>query len=199
MKQPLRLILLALLTCSLAVPVNAEESTPADTKTAPPAAPAQKTAEPAVTQQPTRLGYVDISRIATESETSKAGQAELGVLKKKLQGQVEAKQKQLGKQEEEIKAKLNTYTAKQREAKVKEFQKKLEAFQKFGLNAEKQLQDKQAEFSKKIFKAVEQASSELGKAKGLALVVIKRELLYLSGGVDAEDVTDEVIKQIDKK
>lgn len=199
MKQPLRLILLTLLTCSLAVPVSAEESTPADTKTAPPAAPVQKTAELAVTQQPTRLGYVDISRIATESETSKTGQAELGVLKKKLQSQVEAKQKQLEKQEADIKAKLNTYTAKQREAKVKEFQKKLEAFQKFGLNAEKQLQDKQAEFSEKIFKAVEQASSELGKAKGLALVVIKRELLYLSSAVDAEDVTDEVIKQIDKK
>lgn len=195
MKQPLKLILLALLTCSLAVPVNAEENK----QTVPPAAPVQKTTELAVTQQTARLGYVDISRIATESETSKTGQAELGVLKKKLQGQVEAKQKQLEKQEADIKAKLNTYTAKQREAKVKEFQKKLEAFQKFGLNAEKQLQDKQAEFTEKIFKAVEQASSELGKAKGLALVVIKRELLYLSSAVDAEDVTDEVIKQIDKK
>jgi outer membrane protein len=199
MKQPLRLILLTLLTCSLAVPVSAEENSAAGTHTVPPAAPAQKTAEPAATQQPTRLGYVDISRIATESETSKAGQAELDVLKKKLQGQIEDKQKQLGKQEADIKAKLNTYTAKQREAKIKEFQKKLEALQKFGQNAEKQLQDKQAEFSEKIFKAVEQASADLGKAKGLALVVIKRELLYLGSGVDAQDVTDEVIRQIDKK
>lgn len=199
MKQPLRLILLTLLACSLAVPVSAEEGSAADRQAVPPAAPAEKTAGPAATQQPTRLGYVDISRIATESETSKTGQAELGVLKKKLQGQIEGKQKQLEKQEADIKAKLTTYTAKQREAKVKEFQKKLEAFQKFGLNAEKQLQDKQAEFSEKIFKAVEQASADLGKAKGLALVVVKRELLYLSSGVDTEDVTDEVIKKIDKK
>jgi outer membrane protein len=162
-------------------------------------APAPKTGETPTSQQSTRLGYVDISRIAAESETGKAGQAELGDLKKKLQAQIEAKQKQLEKQEAAIKAKINTYTAQQRDAKAKEFQKKVEDFQKFGSNAEKQLQAKQAEYSDKMFKALEQASVDLGKAKGLALVVIKRELLYLGSGVDAQDVTDEVIKKIDKK
>ena len=207
MKQTIRLILLTLLTCSLAASVCAEENSPA-AKQAPlpsllPAAPqtilapAQKTSDVAASQPSTRLGHVDLARIAAESETGKKGQAQLADLKKKLQGQIETKRKQLEKQQAAIEAKLKTLTLPQREAKAKEFQKKVEEFQKFGLNAEKELQAKQEEFSAKLFNAIEQASAELGKAKDLALVVIKRELLFLGSGVDAQDVTEDVIKKID--
>ena len=204
-----RLILLTLIACSLATSVVAEENNtvdkqapttsllPVSSQTIP--APAQKPSEAASAQQSTSLGHVDLARIAAESETGKAGQAQIGDLKKKLQGQLETKRKQLDKQKVAIEAKLKTFTAEQREAKGKEFQKKVEEFQKFGLNAEKELQARQEEFGDKLFKAIEQASAELGKAKGLALVVIKRELLYLSNVVDAQDVTDEVIKRIDGK
>ena len=205
MKRPLRMILLSLLACSLAVPVCAAENSAAGTQTPPPAAPQaaaapdQKTSVAAAAQQPMRIGHVDLARIAAESETGKAGQTQFAVLKKKLQGQLESKRKQLEKQKAAIEAKLKTLTPPQREAKAKEFQKKVEEFQKFGMNAEKELQAKQEEFSAGLFKAIEQASADLGKTKGLALVVVKRELLYLGSGVDAQDVTDEVIKNIDKK
>lgn len=205
MKQPVRFLLLTLLTCSLAAPVSAEETNAAPKQAPTPAAlqapvvPAEKAPEAATVQPSTHLGHVDLARIAAESETGKAGQAQFAELKKKLQGQVESKRKQLEKHKAAIEAKLKTYTAEQREAKAKEFQKKVEEFQKFGMNAEKELQTRQEEFSGKLFKAIEQASADLGKAKGLALVVVKRELLYLSSAVDAQDVTDDVIKKIDKK
>jgi outer membrane protein len=105
----------------------------------------------------------------------------------------------LEKQKADIEAKLKTLAPAQREAKAKAFQKKVDEFQKFVMNAEKELQAKQEELSDKLFKAIEQASVELGKAKGLAIVVIKRELLYLGSGVETQDVTDDVIKKIDKK
>jgi outer membrane protein len=208
MKQPVRLILLTLLVCSFSASAYAAEA--ASDKQAPipsllPVAPlvvpalAQKPSEGTTAQQSVRLGHVDLARIAAESETGKAGQSQLADLKKKLQGQIESKRKQLEKQKDAIEAKLKTLTPQQREAKAKEFQKKVEEFQKFGINAEKQLQAKQEEFSDKLFKVIEQASAELGKAKGLAIVVVKRELLYLGSGVDAQDVTDDVIKKIDQK
>jgi outer membrane protein len=209
MKQPVRLILFALLACYLSAPAYAAE--PASDKQAPmpsllPAAPqtlpaeAQKSPEAVLpAQQSMRMGHVDLARIAEESETGKAGQTQMLNLKKKLQGQLETRQKQLEKQKTAIEAKLKTFTAAQREAKAKEFQKKVEEFQKFGMNAEKELQARQEELSNKLFKAIEQASADLGKAKGLALVVIKRDLLYLGSGVDAQDVTDEIIKKVDKK
>ena len=207
MEQPVRSLLLTLLVCSLSISASAAD--PASEKTAPslsllpPASLAvppsvQKPAEAAPAQSATRLGHVDVSRITAESETAKTGKAQLDELKKKLQGQIEAKRKQLEKQKTSIETTFKTLTDKQREAKGKEFQKKVEDFQKFGENAEKQLQAKQEEYSDKLFKAIEKASTEIGKAKNLALVVIKRELLYLGSGVDAQDVTDEVIKKIDK-
>ena len=208
MKQPVRLILLTMLVCSLSASANAAEAVsnkqapmPSLLPVAPLVLPApdQKPTDGTTAQQPTHLGHVDMIRIAAESDTGKAGQSQIADLKNKLQGQIEAKRKQLDKQKSAIEAKLKTLTPQQREAKAKEFQKKVEEFQTFGINAEKQLQAKQEEFSDKLFKAIEQASAELGKAKGLALVVIKRELLFLGSGVDAQDITDEVIKKIDKK
>jgi outer membrane protein len=208
MKQPVRLILLTVLTCSLAVSVSAEESAAGKQVLMPSLLPAtpqvvltpvQKPSETVSAQHPTHLGHVDLARIAAESETGKAGQAQMMELKKKLQGQIESKRKQLDKQRVALEAKFKTFTNEQREVKGKEFQKKVEEFQKFGMNAEKELQARQEEFSDKLFKAIEQASADLGKAKGLALVIIKREMLYLGSGVDAQDVTDDVIKKIDKK
>jgi outer membrane protein len=208
MKQPVRWILLTLLVCSLAASAGAAE-TASDKQTPTPSllpaapqtilAPVQKPTEVTPARPSTRLGHVDIARIGNESEAGKAGQAQLADLKKKLQAQFEAKRNQLEKQKNAIEAKLKTLAPAQREAKAKEFQKKVEEFQKFGNKAEKELQTRQEEFSDKLFKSIEQASTEVGKDKGLALVVIKREILYLGSGVDAQDVTDEVIKRIDKK
>lgn len=164
-----------------------------------PVAAAVKPAETPVPQATTHLGHVDMARVASESETGKSGKNELLEMKKKLQGQIDAKRKQLDKMRSSLEASLKTLSPQQREAKAKEFQKKVDDFQKFGQNAEKQLQEKEMEFTDKLFKAIEQASADLGKAKGLALVVIKRELLFLNSGVDAQDVTDEVIKKVDRK
>lgn len=208
MKQPIRLIMITLLTCSLCRAAGAAEpaaATDAQTPTIQPAAPqavnveTRKKPEAVPAQPSVRLGYVDLVRIAAESETGKAGQAQLGDLKKKLQRQVEDKRKQLEKQKAAIEAKLQTLTPQQREAKGKEFQKKVEEFQKFGMNAEKELQERQEEFSSRLYKAIEQASADYGTANNLALVVVRRELLYLGSGVDAQDVTDGVIKLIDRK
>jgi len=208
MKQPVRLILSILLACSLSTAAVAAETaagketqTPAPTPAAAPAVTAepQKKPEPAPVTPAVRLGHVDLMRIAADSETGKAGQAQLAELKKKLQGQVEAKRKQLEKQKAAIEAKFQTLSPQQREAKGKEFQKKVEEFQKFGMNAEKELQERQEEFSGRLYKAIEQASTDYGKANNLSLVVVKRELLYLGSGVDAQDVTDGIIKLIDRK
>ena len=204
MRLPVNTLLTILLICSLSTAASAAENSPvanAKTPALPQATPltaavvAPKLAEPAAAS----FGYVDIARIGAESETGKTGMAQITDLKNKFQGQIEAKRKQLEKQQAAIEAKLKTLTPPQREAKAKEFQKKVEEFQKFGMNAEKELQSKQEEFSDKLFKAIEKASAELAKAKGLALVVIKRDMLYLGSGVDAKDVTDGIITLVDGK
>lgn len=154
----------------------------------------------AVTPQPAiPIGYVDLVRISTESETGKAGQAKLTEKKKKLQTQIETKRKQLDKQRAAIEAKLATLTPEQRESKAKEFQKKVAEYQKFVQKADDELQELQQDLSRTLFEKIEQAASEYGKRNSLALVIVKRDLLYLADNVISQEITDGVVKLINEQ
>jgi outer membrane protein len=212
-------LLLTLLVCSLstlaaAEPAPAVEAKPVAPQAAPPssenkppsllpAAPLNagitKTASDASpSPQAMRMGHIDLARVNTESDSGKAGQTRLEEKKKKLQAQIETKRKQIEKLKTSIEAKLQSLTPPQREAKAKEFQKKVDEFQKFGQNSENELQTMQQEIIGALYEKVEQACSVYAKANNLALIVIKRELLYLASGVEVTDVTDGVIKLLNQ-
>jgi len=152
---------------------------------------AQPQAAPAVL-----IGYVDPVKISTDSAPGKAGQARLINMKKKLQSQIEAKRKQLDKQRDAIEAKLNTFTPAQRDAKTREFKKKVEEFQKFGQKAENELQELQVELSNNLYEKIQKAADVYAKKTNLALVIVKREVIYQSEGVVPMDITDEIIKLV---
>lgn len=201
-------ILLIMLLCAAPFSAVAAETAPADgpktqapLQAAPPVAPAppRKEVEPPRTQQQVRLGYVDIGRIAGESEPGKAGQAQMDERKKRLQAQADAKRKQLDKQRDAIEAKLSSLTPPQREARYKEFQKKVQEFQKFAQKAENELQALQQELSRSLFEKVERAAADYGAKNGFAIIIAKQELLYLAAGVDASDVTEAIIKLINEE
>ena len=154
-----------------------------------------KVAEP----QTLRLGHIDLARVHAESNAGKAGQARLEEKKKKLQTQIEAKRKQIEKLKTSIEAKIASLTQPQREAKAKEFQKKVEEFQKFGQGSENELQNLQQKTIAALYENVEQACAVHAKASNLTLIVIKRELLYLASGVETVDVTDAVVKLMNEK
>lgn len=183
--------------------IHAAEQAPA---AATPPAPPQLTLLPA--PQPTapvatpttitaKLGLVDINRISAQSALGKAAQAKIKAQQSKLQKQVDAKKRQLEKAKADIERQLPTLAPPQREAKAKEFQKKVEEFQKFGMNAEKGLMETQEKLTKELLAAVEQAATALGKLKGLSAVVVKRELIYLGSGVEATDISEDVVKLVD--
>jgi outer membrane protein len=176
-----------------------EVASPQQPLPAPTAATPPKSGETSAAQPAIRIGYIDLIRIGTESEPGKAGQAQLTERQKKFKSQLDAKRKQLDKQRSAIEAKLSALSPQQREAKGKEFGKKVEEFQKFGQGAEEQLQELQQAVSRSLFEKVEQVAADYGKTSGLTAIIVKRELLYAASGVDVRDVTDQVIKLLDEK
>ena len=206
MKSICKKILLLLTLCALPTLAFATENAAGEKSTTPPSQPAQQTATEtapktpeAPKQQPAiMIGYVDLVRVSTESEPGKSGQIKLIGKKQKLQTQIEAKRKQLDKQKAAIEAKLPTLTPGQRESKAKEFQKKVAEYQNFVEKSEKELQDLQQELSRALFEMIEKAASEYGKSKDLALVTVKRDLVYLAGNVTPQDVTEGVVKLINE-
>lgn len=153
----------------------------------------------AATTPSAKLGLVDINRISAESALGKAAQAQIKAQQAKLQKQVDTKKRQLEKAKADIEHQLPTLPPAQREAKAKEFQKKVEELQKFGTNAEKGLRETQERLTKELLTAIEQAAATVGTAKGLAAVVVKRELFYLGSGVAAIDISEDIITQVNQQ
>lgn len=169
---------------------------PAIPQPAPVSAPAAEAAAPAPVQT-ARIGYVDIARIGVESERGKALKALLTAKKDSLQAKIDGKKKQLEKLKSSIEAKAALMTPPQREAKSKEFQKKLEEFQKSAQESEKEFYTLQEKETGALYQAIERAALAHGVAAGFAVIVVKKELLYIGSSVDAQDVTDVLIKALD--
>ena len=154
--------------------------------------------KPATAVQAARIGYVDFARIGMESERGKALKALLTTRKDKLQVKVDGKKRQIEKLKTSIEAKIATMTPQQRDAKAKEFQKKVEEFQKFARASEEELMSLQDKETRGFYEAIEQAAVEHGKTNGFAAIVIKKELLFLASSVEAQDVTDALIKSLNQ-
>lgn len=157
-----------------------------------------KPAEVAPPRLSAKVGYVDIVRIGTESDKGKALKALLEAKKNQLQGKIDGRKKQIEKFKASIEAKIATMTPPQREAKSKEFQKKLDEFQKFVRTAEEEFMTLQERETRSLFEGIEKASIAHGTANGFAVIVVKKELLYVGSAVDAQDVTDALIKSMNE-
>ena len=208
MTTMLKKLLIAILVTSLpalaaaADPAPAADAKPVAAAESPKQSPAAATTDSkpstAAPRQTTKIGYVDVSRIGSESVRGKAVGAKLKGMKDKLQTRIDAKRKQLDKLNASIEAKLPTLSQEQRAAKAKEFQKKVEEFQKFGKKLEEELFTTQENETKALYDATEGAAVAYGKANGFAIIVIKKQLLYVGDNIDAQDVTDSLIKAMDE-
>lgn len=193
-----------LIACFFALPsfVFAADTVPEVKPSTPPqttvSIPTGQEQKPVETAPAVRVGFVDIARIGTESERGKALKTLLTTRKDKFQEQINGKKKQVEKLKSSVEAKIATMTPKQREAKSKEFQKKVEDLQKFAQTAEEELMSLQEKESKALFEAIGQAAMVHGKANGFAAIVIKKELLYVGSSVDTPDVTDAIITALNQ-
>lgn len=187
----------------------------AEEKAAPVAAP---TAAPAIQVQPAtentrpvvmlptkaelgriRLGYIDVARIFEESKPGKASKALFRDKADKYEAKAKGKQKQLDKLKATLEAQLPTLPADQRAAKIKDFDKKVDDFRHFAQGVEKEIKALQEELNKNMSTALEKAARTYGEANGFTIIVTKKETLYLSPGVDAQDITDAVLKQVNEQ
>ncbi len=186
-----------------APPVLSSPATPptgsAPAPATPSASPEQANTSQAPVRHQPRIGYIDIARISTESSLGKASATQAKQRQARLQSQITAKRKQLDRQKKTLEAQFPSLSPAQREAKAKEFQKRVESFQKFGMSAEKEMQTLQQGLGKSFNEALQQAATRFGADNNLDLIVLKREILYQSSSVDARDVSEGIIKLMNEQ
>lgn len=154
---------------------------------------------PAATPSVVTMGFVDMAKVASDSVPGKAAAAEMKSRSDRLRNQIRAREKQLSKQKADIEATLPSLSPAQRETKAKEFQKKIEAFQKFVQKGGKDIQAREGQLLSRLYQSTQKAAEQIARANGYAAVVIKKELLYMSDTVDMRDLTDETIKLLNIK
>lgn len=190
---------ITLLTPCLTFAETAATPTPASAVSTAPAATAEKAPAPAPAENRFRVGYADIMKIAAESDAGKVAKSHFEAKADRHKAQIDTKQKLLEKQKATLEAKLPTYTPEQRTAKIKEYEKKVDELKKMLQKADNEMRPMQEELVKEVYGKIATAARTYGAANGYSAIVEKRELLYLGKGIDAEDVTEILIKELNKK
>lgn len=148
------------------------------------------------TAKSTKIGSIDLNYIGVESELGTSVKTQLTEMKSKLQAKVLGEEKKLDTLKKSIESKLPTYTPKQREAKSKEFQSKVEAFQKLARESEEAFMKEQGDATKKIFSLIEKTVIDYGKANNFAIIVSKKDILYSDSNNEAQDLTSIILKAV---
>jgi outer membrane protein len=153
---------------------------------------------PALAADETRLGYVDVRKVLSESKAGKTNKTALDKLIKQKQAALENQEKDLKTMQQSFEKEQLTLTDAQKKEKQKAFQEKLQAFQKLRNDSEREVRQKDGEFSKQAMIDIQAIIHEIAEQEKLLLVFEKNQMpvLYAQGG---PDLTDKVLKQYDAK
>jgi len=201
MSRFLTCIIAAIMLLSPCLTFAEAESTPsiAPSVKASPAVPMEKATSPAAAEVRFRVGYLDVMKVAAESDSGKVAKTHFEAKADRYKAQIDTKQKLLEKQKANLEAKLPTYTPEQRTIKIKAYEKKVEELRKMLQTADQEMRPMQEELIKEVYGKIEAAARVYGAANGFSIIIEKRELLFLGEGIDAEDVTAALIKEVDRK
>jgi Skp family chaperone for outer membrane proteins len=144
-----------------------------------------------------KFASVDVGMIAQESKAGAEAKKDLEKLKETLGKTLKKKEAELDKIRSALEGQGKQLTDKERSAKAKEFQKKIEAYRETAQKAQKELLDKGDEYSNKIMGAVELLVKEYALKNNYALVIKKGDLLFNDEKNQVTDITADILKLYD--
>jgi outer membrane protein len=151
----------------------------------------------AVAADPARIGYVDLRKVLLESKAGKANKAEMEKLIKQKQDQLRGEEQKLKTLQQNFEKEQLLLTDQQKKDRQKEFQEKVQAFQKLQAGAEQEVRRKDGEFTQKAVDAIRAIVADLAREKKLMLVFeITAQPVYAEPG---PDLTADVLRKYDAK
>jgi outer membrane protein len=139
------------------------------------------------------VAFIDLQKALNLSNSGVKAKADIGQQVKKYEAKVAAEQTALKEMKAELDKQSVLLSDDARGKKEREFQQRAKEFQRFTKDIQEELQQKDADLTKRIIDEILKVARELGKEKGLGIILEKSEssLIY---GDPSVDLTDEVIK-----
>ena len=139
------------------------------------------------------VGFVDLQRTLNETKVGKAAKKRLEQNKAKKQGELDKKQRSLQKAAAELDKQRIILKPEKLQERERELQGKYVKLQETYMQLQQSLVAQEAELVKEIFAKAAPAIKQVGKQKGLSMVVDKTMVLWAT---DALDITNAVNKRI---
>jgi outer membrane protein len=143
-----------------------------------------------------KIAYVDIQKAVNESNAGKDAKKLITKDVEKFQGQIADKQKVLQTMKESLEKQAPMLNPDARATREKDYQNKLREFQRWGEDAQNEINQKRMEMERNISMGLQKVIQKVGADEGYTLILEKNEsiLLFVSRTLD---ITDRVLKAYD--
>ncbi|MFN4227444.1 MAG: OmpH family outer membrane protein [Candidatus Ratteibacteria bacterium] len=143
-----------------------------------------------------KIGYIDIKKVFDNYEEAKKTEANFKKEVDDAQKDLDKLEGDIRKMQEDYEKKKNMMKPEEQAKKEKEIKDKIQELSKIYLETKQRLDEKGKTLESQIFENIKKAISEYAKKNGYSIVVDSRMILY---GENAVDLTDEIIKILNKK
>ena len=143
-----------------------------------------------------KIGYVDVRAVLLESKAGKQHKANMEIVVKDKQAAIKKEEDKLKGMQQTLEKEILTLTKAQKQEKQRSFQEKVQAYQKMGQEAERDLRQKDSEFTNKSLEEIRQVIADVAKEEKIGLMLGKAEVLYADDGMD---LTAKVIQKYDSR
>lgn len=155
---------------------------------------------PAIAQAPSRIAVIDVNRVLAESAAGKAAYTALQGVQKGHVERIKAMEEEVTRLEADYQQKRLSLSEDNLSAIEKQIADKRVALQRYGQDAERDLQAQRAQTLKTLNDRIMPLVEEVGKEMGFAVIFNKYEsgLVYASDAVDITNVIVQRVDQIDR-
>ena len=145
-----------------------------------------------------KIGWVDMQKAGNECNAGKEAKKALTEEAERLQRLANEKGKELEQMKESLEKQSLMLDPGVRAAREKELQTKLRDYQRWGEEAQKDLDQKRIEMERNVSSGLVKVAQEIGAKEGYTIILGKNENIVLFAS-EVTDLTDLVIKAYDMK
>lgn len=151
-----------------------------------------------VIAQEAKIGYIDLQKALNMSAAGKEAKEEIRKKVESYDAEVKAKQEELKKLKADLEKQAMLLSEDARSAKEREYQQKVKDYQRLTKDIQEELQQEDADFTRKIIEDLLKVVQALGKREGYTVILEKTESAMLYGD-ESVDLTDQLIEAFNSK
>lgn len=151
-----------------------------------------------------KVGFVDFGKVLELTDKGAAVRKKIAASKESIELQIQTKELELRKMQEELKTKKDVMAKEAFEAKMQEFNQMFTDYQKFIQSNQVKFEELRVKQIRGLVSDIEDVVEKVAKSNGFTLVIMKFEDLVTNSslvlyGDSSIDLTDMVIKSLNAK